>query len=112
MNFEPDSVWERSVTWDNHYAHIRTREKELSEGTDIKRRGSVAVPGMMIDVHAAEFNHKNGRGYSFTQLSTVVDGTMYMVTFKKCYSHNYCVTLAKRFAKQLKEESSIENQQS
>lgn len=110
MNFEPDRIWERSVTWDNHYSYIRTWEKELDQGCDIQRRGTVAVPGMMISVRAAKFKYNKGKGYSFTKLSTVQDGLMITVIFNKCYSERYCVTLAKRFAKQLEEEREFVNQ--
>lgn len=107
-NFNPDKVWERSVSWKNHYSYIKSHETKMEQGVDIQRRGTVAVPGWMIDVHAAEFENKKGRGYAFTQLSAVGNGTMVTVTFKKCYSEQYCVTLAKRFAKQLEKSQKPE----
>lgn len=107
--FNPDKVWERSVTWKNHSSWIRSDNKEYDSANafEERHRGTVSVPGFVVEVHAARFVKNGQKTYCFTNLSTVKDGKYITVKFKKFYSKQYCVTLAKRFAKRLSEGNDV-----
>ena len=105
QKFEPDKFRTSKISWDNHWAFIRSKSKEFKNGRGFSedRKGNVSVPGFIVEVHAARYVQDGKQTYAFTNLA-VMDGTIRKTAvFKKFYSEQYCITLAKRFAKRIAE---------